>query len=163
VVSVTPRPRFTPGERTPGTHWIGGWVGLRAGLDAGARRKILCPCRGSNLCMSYRGSLSEKVKRIMLDSHKWADQSKTLLHSLNYSVYNQTTIFTGIRQLEFAILQLQRQIQNVMMGLEGIFFWQSTYYFDSSNYFILDFEECIIIASRRIHTVGWFKPNIQMF
>jgi hypothetical protein len=46
VVSVTPRPRFTPGERTPGTHWIGGWVGSRAGLDAGARRKILCPCPG---------------------------------------------------------------------------------------------------------------------
>jgi hypothetical protein len=38
-----------PRERTPGTHWIGGWVGLRAGLDAGARRKILCLCRGSNL------------------------------------------------------------------------------------------------------------------
>jgi hypothetical protein len=49
VVSVTPRPRFTPGERTPGSHWIGGWVGPRARLDAGARRKILCPCRGSNL------------------------------------------------------------------------------------------------------------------
>jgi hypothetical protein len=49
VVSVTPWPRFIPGERTPGTHWIGGWVGLRAGLDTGARRKILCSCRGSNL------------------------------------------------------------------------------------------------------------------
>jgi hypothetical protein len=48
VVSITPRSRFTPGERTPGTHWIGGWVGPRAGLDAGARRKIR-PCRGSNL------------------------------------------------------------------------------------------------------------------
>jgi hypothetical protein len=43
VVRVTPRPRFPPG-----THWIGGWVGLRAGLDTEARGKILCLCRGSN-------------------------------------------------------------------------------------------------------------------
>jgi hypothetical protein len=33
VVSVTPRPRFSPGERTPGTHYTGGWVCPRAGLD----------------------------------------------------------------------------------------------------------------------------------
>jgi hypothetical protein len=33
LVSVTPRPRFTPRERTPGTHCTGGWVGPRAGLD----------------------------------------------------------------------------------------------------------------------------------
>jgi hypothetical protein len=25
--------RFTPGERAPGTHWIGGWVDPRASLD----------------------------------------------------------------------------------------------------------------------------------
>jgi hypothetical protein len=25
--------RFTPGERAPVTHWIGGWVGSRASLD----------------------------------------------------------------------------------------------------------------------------------
>jgi len=25
--------RFTAGETEPGTHWIGGWVDLRAGLD----------------------------------------------------------------------------------------------------------------------------------
>jgi hypothetical protein len=48
VVSVMPRPRFSPGERTPGTHCTGGWVGPRAGLDTEARGKILCPCRGSN-------------------------------------------------------------------------------------------------------------------
>jgi hypothetical protein len=32
MVSVTPRQRFAPG-----THWIGGWVRLRAGLDTEAR------------------------------------------------------------------------------------------------------------------------------
>jgi hypothetical protein len=38
-----------PGERTPDTHWIGGWVGLRLGLDAGARRKILREITYTNL------------------------------------------------------------------------------------------------------------------
>jgi hypothetical protein len=28
-----PRPLY-PRERAPGTHWIGGWVGPRADLDA---------------------------------------------------------------------------------------------------------------------------------
>jgi hypothetical protein len=40
--------RFTSRERAPGNHWIGGWVGPRAGLDAVAKRKIPIPCRGSN-------------------------------------------------------------------------------------------------------------------
>jgi hypothetical protein len=33
VVSVTPWPRFTPGEGPPGTHFTRGWVGPRPGLD----------------------------------------------------------------------------------------------------------------------------------
>jgi hypothetical protein len=32
--------RFTPGERAPGTHWIGGWVGPRAVPYAVVKRKI---------------------------------------------------------------------------------------------------------------------------
>jgi hypothetical protein len=43
-----PGSAFTPRERTPGTHWTGGWVGPRAGLDTEARGKILCPRRGFN-------------------------------------------------------------------------------------------------------------------
>jgi hypothetical protein len=46
VVSVTPRPRFSPGERTPDTRWTEGWVGPRAGLDTEARGKILSPLPG---------------------------------------------------------------------------------------------------------------------
>jgi len=39
-VSFPPRP-FYPGEKAPGTHWMDGWMGPRAGLDtAVAKRKI---------------------------------------------------------------------------------------------------------------------------
>jgi len=34
---------FTPGEKVPGTKWIGGWVEPRAGLDAVAERKKFLP------------------------------------------------------------------------------------------------------------------------
>jgi hypothetical protein len=35
----TPWPPFIVGERTPGTHWAGGWVGPIAGLDTEVRGK----------------------------------------------------------------------------------------------------------------------------
>jgi hypothetical protein len=38
-VSFTPRPLY-PTEKAPGFHWIGGWVGLKAGLDTVVKRKI---------------------------------------------------------------------------------------------------------------------------
>jgi hypothetical protein len=40
--------RFTPRETAPGTHWIEGWVGPRAVLDAVVKRKIPNPRRESN-------------------------------------------------------------------------------------------------------------------
>jgi len=49
MVSVTPLPRFSPGERTPGAHCTGSWVGPTAGLDTEVRGKILYLCQGSNL------------------------------------------------------------------------------------------------------------------
>jgi hypothetical protein len=57
---------FTPGERAPGTHWIGGWVGPRVGLDAVEKRKILhswesnpgrAACSPSLYRLSYPNSL----------------------------------------------------------------------------------------------------------
>jgi hypothetical protein len=35
--------RFTLRERTPGTHWTGGWVGPSAGLGTEFRGKLLLP------------------------------------------------------------------------------------------------------------------------
>jgi hypothetical protein len=40
--------RFTSRERAPSTHWLGGWVGSRAVLDAVVKRKIPSPRRESN-------------------------------------------------------------------------------------------------------------------
>jgi hypothetical protein len=40
--------RFTREETAPATHWIGGWVGPRAGLDTVSKRKIPSPYRDSN-------------------------------------------------------------------------------------------------------------------
>jgi prepilin signal peptidase PulO-like enzyme (type II secretory pathway) len=56
--------RFTPRERVPGTHWIGGWVGPRAFLNAVVNRKIPSPHRTLEprssspalYRLSYRGS-----------------------------------------------------------------------------------------------------------
>jgi hypothetical protein len=33
--------RFSPGERAPGTHWIGGWVNPRTRLHDVKKRKFL--------------------------------------------------------------------------------------------------------------------------
>jgi hypothetical protein len=47
VASFTPR-QIYPRKRARGTHWIGGWIGPRACLEAVEKKKISCPCRESN-------------------------------------------------------------------------------------------------------------------
>jgi hypothetical protein len=47
VVSFTTRPLYSQGK-APGTHWIGGRVGPRSGLDFMEKRIIPRPCREPN-------------------------------------------------------------------------------------------------------------------
>jgi hypothetical protein len=47
---------FTLGERAGCTHWVGGWVGRRAGLDTVEKRKIICPCGELNHVLPDRTS-----------------------------------------------------------------------------------------------------------
>jgi hypothetical protein len=45
VVNFTARALYSR-ERAPGTHWIGGWVGPRTGLDDMEKKRV--PYRDSN-------------------------------------------------------------------------------------------------------------------
>jgi hypothetical protein len=70
--------RFTPGERAPGTHWLGGWVDPRTGLDDVEKRKFLTlpglelrslgrPARSQSLYrLRYPGSLFFTYNREIL-------------------------------------------------------------------------------------------------
>jgi hypothetical protein len=71
MVSFTHRPLY-PARKVPGTHWIGGWVDPRAGLDDVEKKKFLSlpvlqlrplghPARSQSLYrLSYPGFLSSK-------------------------------------------------------------------------------------------------------
>jgi hypothetical protein len=61
--------RFTTRDRAPGTHWIGGWVDLRASLDDLEKRKFLTLPGDSNsdpsvdqlVASRYPGSLIRMI------------------------------------------------------------------------------------------------------
>jgi hypothetical protein len=60
--SVSRPDRFTPGEKAPDTHWLGGWVETRAGLDAEDKKNLSAPA-------GIRTPVVQPVVRIYTD---WA-------------------------------------------------------------------------------------------
>jgi hypothetical protein len=58
--------RFTLGERTSGTHFIGGWASPRAGLDAVMKRKIPSPHRESNSNLPARSLVTIPTELLRL-------------------------------------------------------------------------------------------------
>jgi hypothetical protein len=65
---------LAPCERTPGTHFSGGWVGPRAGLDTEARGKILSPLPGIEPRSSGRPCCSRVTRLAAL--HKLSTVSR---------------------------------------------------------------------------------------
>jgi hypothetical protein len=82
VVSVKTRPRFSPRESTPGTHWTGGWVGPRADLDTEIRGKILSPLSGIEPRSPGRPARSQTLYWLSYPAHRMA----ALLRIMNWEV-----------------------------------------------------------------------------
>jgi hypothetical protein len=55
--------RFTPGRSAPGTHWIGGWVDHRVGLDYVEKRRFLT-LPGLELRLLCRPARSQSLYRL---------------------------------------------------------------------------------------------------
>jgi hypothetical protein len=98
--------RFTPRERAPGTHWIGGWVNPRTGLDDVEKRKFLNipglelrplgrPARSQSLYrLRYPGSLNNlrinKLINLPLIRHYITSAIETVY--LNNAIFNNNRI-----------------------------------------------------------------------
>jgi hypothetical protein len=79
---------FTPRKTAPVTHWIGGWVCPRAGLDSVVKRKIPSPCRGSNpwSCFLYPSATSLSYPSSYLNQYEHYLNSLYQLHYCDYDL-----------------------------------------------------------------------------
>jgi hypothetical protein len=90
--------RFTPRERAPGTHRIGGWVGPRDVLDAVVKRKILSPRRESN----PRTMIVQPVAQRYTD---WANAALTvILKHMKYNTHSNYLLPSFILRILFPFL-----------------------------------------------------------
>jgi hypothetical protein len=74
--------RFTFKERAPNTHWIGGWVGFRAGLEAVEQKKVSCPA----------GNLTPSVQTAARHYTDGAMQEYSNLHTENISYKSRGSV-----------------------------------------------------------------------
>jgi hypothetical protein len=90
-----------PGKEPPGTHWIGGWVDPRAGLDDVERRKIH-PLLGLELQSLGRPARSKSLCRLCYPGSFSVYDGKTIRHNeapvayaVIKAVYSSTTCPQG--------------------------------------------------------------------
>jgi hypothetical protein len=77
--------RFTPKETATGTHWIGGWVGPRAVLDAVVRRKIPSSRRESNPRIPIVQHIAQRYTDWLYPKSVFLPQSDVYIYIYIYS------------------------------------------------------------------------------
>jgi hypothetical protein len=103
VVSVTPRPRFSPRERSPGTNCTGDWVDPRAGLDREARGKSLSPLPGIEPRWPGHPIRSQTLYWLSYPTRKWQKAGENCTHR------------SSIKLIRYQIL-LRRSTEEDLMG-----------------------------------------------
>jgi hypothetical protein len=91
--------RFIAGEWSPGTLWIGSWVGPRGGLDAVAKKMNPCPRRVSNPGRATRrlvttlAELPRLLRPVVTSSEHQSELAVvSWCHSHYVSIYVQCTV-----------------------------------------------------------------------
>jgi hypothetical protein len=71
--------RFTPGERAPATHWIGGWVGPTVGLEDVEKRKFLPPPGFELRPLGSPAAIEQSLNRLLYRGSKVYEYVATVL------------------------------------------------------------------------------------
>jgi hypothetical protein len=79
--------RFTPEERAPGIHWMGGWVDLWAGLDDVKKRKFLT-LPGLELPPLGRPARSQSLYRLSSPGSQFSWWGMDILFSASQAKYD---------------------------------------------------------------------------
>jgi hypothetical protein len=108
MVNLKPRPPY-PREKTPvSTHYVGGWVGSRNGMDD-FMRKISCLCRDSNPVVGdYTNYVQKTVEACFLPlcSCSSGEDRENHVNLSIVSVVNIPSGSDGYSSLETAVLPI---------------------------------------------------------
>jgi hypothetical protein len=98
-------------------------VGPRAGLDAGARRKILCLCRGSNPGRAVHSQILTELPRLLSSIRAVSKMKQRITGWARHIEIWGKNKFHTITRVKFSIvpeipLQIQNFFINIMMNSE---------------------------------------------
>jgi hypothetical protein len=100
--------RFSAGEMAPGTHWIGGLVGPRTGLDDVERRKILLIPR-----LELR-TLGRSARSQLLYRLRYPGSSNTCVSLIFILVLHSIPVSLVVRCLHYGILIFTRSLPDIL-------------------------------------------------
>jgi hypothetical protein len=92
--------RFIPWERVTGTHWIGGWVNHRAGLDDVEKRKFLT-LPGLELRPLGRPARSQSLSRPKEHRNCWYNRTNSFLTNPHIGHYKEPVPLTSVSPKPF--------------------------------------------------------------